>query len=133
MQQLTLEQIREAETRSSGKPFAFYIKCLDELGIDKYEWLLKNDERRFTYAINEELVVPGKPEQQRHCSDIFELSAVVAAVNRNKEGVTGFSKFLDEIAQAGVHIYTADVAGKQVIYNGKKVSQVYAEPIPSVE
>jgi len=133
MQQLTSEKIREAEIRSSGRPYAFFIKCLDELGVDKYEVSLKNGDRSFTYSINQELVIPGNTSYQRHCSDVFELSAVVAAVMRNKQGQTDYGKFLDEIAHAGVHTYTADVAGKQVIYNGKKVSQVYAEPIPSLE
>ncbi|RYY27264.1 MAG: DUF1398 domain-containing protein [Chitinophagaceae bacterium] len=133
MQKLTSQQVREAEIRSSGQPFASYIKNLHQLGVDRYEVSLANGERKFTYSINQELVIPGNSTVRRHCSDVFELSAVAAAIARNKEGLTDYGKFLDEIAHAGVHTYTADVAGKQVIYNGKKVSEVYAEPIPSMD
>jgi uncharacterized protein YbcV (DUF1398 family) len=132
MKDITAEDIRGAEQKASGKPYAAYIQYLAELGVEKYELSVKNHDRRFTYAINGELFIPGQSGYERHCADHFELSAVVAAIKRKKEGQTDYGRFLDEIAHAGVHTCTADIAGRQVIYNGKKVSQVFAEPIHSL-
>ncbi|RYF99651.1 MAG: DUF1398 domain-containing protein [Chitinophagaceae bacterium] len=129
---LTIEHIREVEKLTIGKPYPFYAHQLRKVGFEKYEVTVKNHNRTFTYNINEDIFVPGHFEEDLQCADTFELSAVVAAIKNNQDGNTDYSKFLEEIAHAGVHSYVADLTEMQIIYNGKKVGELYAEPIPSI-
>lgn len=131
-QMLTIDHIREVEQLTFGKPYPHYAHHLRKAGFEKYEVNVRNHDRKFIYNIIEEIFVPGHFEEDLQCADTFELSAVVAAIKNNQEGKTDYSKFLEEIAHAGVHTYTANLTEMQIIYNGKKVSEVYAEPIPSI-
>ncbi|RYG44281.1 MAG: DUF1398 domain-containing protein, partial [Chitinophagaceae bacterium] len=69
MKKLTVEDIREVEQRTSGKPYPLFVAALKDIGIDQYEVSLKNHDRIFTYAIKETLTIPGHFADDLACSE----------------------------------------------------------------
>lgn len=129
--ELTEDQIRDAEAKSEGKPYAYFVKNLKEAGVDNYEIKVRNHKRTYTGINGDKLVISGDlPEFE--CAEAFELEEVKKAIKRNQDGLTDYPTFLREIGAAGIHTYVADLTGMKVIYQGPNSEYEYEEVIPSV-
>lgn len=129
--ELTEELIISIEKKSEGQAYPYLVKNLKAVGVDNYEVKVGSHKRTFTNINGDKLIVPGEfPEIDP--AETFQLDAVKIAVKRSQDGLTDYSTFLKEIAEAGIHTYVADLAGMKVIYQGPNSEYEYEETIPEV-
>jgi uncharacterized protein YbcV (DUF1398 family) len=130
MTPLTESLLQEAMERSAGKTYPEYVQNLRSIGVASYEVTVSNHDRVFRSDEGQQLVLRGSGVDLV-CALSFLEKEVKAAVLRTQQGLTGYPEFLSEIAAAGVHSYTADLAGRKVTYKGRNAEDSYEEGIPS--
>ena len=123
--------IRDIEARSAGQSYPVYVKNMKAVGICRYEVLVRSHDRTFYITDGEQLKIPGHSATLT-CAERFNLAKTKEAVRRTQQGLTDYSTFLKEIAEAGVHTYVADLEEMQIIYKGLHAGEKYAEKIPEV-
>lgn len=123
--------IRDVEARSTGKPYPVYVKNMKGVGISRYKVFVCNHDRTFYKADGEQLEIPGHAVTLT-CAERFDLAKTKEAIRRTQQGLTDYSAFLKEIAEAGVHTYVADLEKMEIIYNGMHAGEKYTEKIPEV-
>ena len=123
------ELIKEAERQAAGKPYTLYVKSLKAIGVIAYEVVITNLDRTFKNLEGKEVFIKGNAKACRPVAN-FSLHEVKAAVKRTQQGVTDYTRFIEEIAAAGVHTYFADLLIHEISYKGKNVSDNYTEVIP---
>lgn len=100
-------------------------------GICGYKVLVCNHDRTFYTADGEQLEIPGHTAALT-CAERFDAAKTKEAIRRTQQGLTDYSAFLKEIAEAGVQTYVADLEKMEIIYNGLLAGEKYAEKIPEV-
>lgn len=129
---LSLEHFELAEKRSFGKSYPVYINNLKEIGVKSYTVTVSTHDRRIFCGVHDQLLeIPGKVSPI-HCADDFNLDGVKTALHRTQTGQSDYPLFMQEIAAAGVHFYTADLMNRTVKYFGRSSADYYEEAIPNV-
>ncbi|PWJ54534.1 uncharacterized protein YbcV (DUF1398 family) [Dyadobacter jejuensis] len=126
--ELTESLIESAEIKAKGLPFPEFVKELKALGIDNYEVRVDSGDTTYTSKNGDKLVVPGRTAVFEP-TETFKVEAVRQAIQRNQQGLTSYSDFLQEIGQAGIHTYLADLVSMRVIYQGPNSEYEYEEMI----
>lgn len=121
-----------AEKRSLGKTYPVYVNNLKEAGVKSYTVTVANHDRRIFSGIHDQLLeIPGNVAP-KICADQFNLHQIKAALHRTQTGQSDYKTFMEEIAEAGVHFYTADLLNRTVKYFGKTSNNFYEESIPNI-
>ena len=124
----TSEIIRKAEEKAAGSSYAYFVQCLQEVGILYYDVSLTSGTKTYFFKSAERIVLHDF--EPVICSETFNEQAVVRALRRTQSGETTYHQFLAEIGDAGVHSYVADLESRTVIYAGHNSNERYTEAIP---
>lgn len=129
---LTKEIFQLAEQRAFGQTYPLYVNNLREIGVESYTVNVSTSDRRiFTGVHDPVLELPGN-ETPLLCAETFDELALKNALHRTQTGQSNYPTFMQEIANAGVHFYTADLLNRVVTYFGKNAADKYAETVPNI-
>lgn len=129
MPAITYEKYRQAQERSAGEKYPVYVKNLKEIGVKSYEVSVADHLTRVYGNEGDPLDVPGNVPATV-CSDTYYEPHLKAALMSNQTGLTSYPQFMNEIAEAGIHHYVADLDNMKVTYYGKNPENKYEEKIP---
>ena len=104
--------------------------CLNE-GVESYHVDLIRNEFRFYNAQSENLVV-GNGLKAERANDNFSTESVVAAIRAVQAGEIKYKEFISRILAAGCVYYIAYLAGKKVVYFGRK-GESHTENFPQAK
>jgi uncharacterized protein YbcV (DUF1398 family) len=127
---MNIDVVQEAFHRSHRGQITFpeQAKMLADAGIEAYHVDLARSEWRY-YTPSGESHVEISSEQHAPAADNFCADSVQAALLNIRQGTTDYPKFLEQILAAGCVYYVAYLAGRQVIYFGRK-GEFHIEPFP---
>jgi uncharacterized protein YbcV (DUF1398 family) len=117
-----------AESQAGRLIFPEVVRRLLEAGVESYFCDLAIGQETF-YMIDgatciERMTLPNAPVAEE-----FELSAVVAAIRGAQSDTIRYPEFVKRSAAAGVIGYWAFLAGRKVIYFGRK-GELHIEDFP---
>lgn len=128
MQRTTLEQ---AVTHSLADTMKFpqVVGLLIEAGVEAYHVDLVRHENRYYDAEGESHVLPVAHPALPSAAQDFSAANVQAAVRQSQQGQIGYKAFLARILEAGCVYYIAYLAGRRVVYLGRK-GEMHVEEFP---
>ena len=121
----------EVERRATGQPYSVYAVNLLQEGILYYEVDVSTGEKSFIAANGETIKLSGSGGVV-HCSEEFNEDQIARAIQRTQQGITTYQTFLEEIGEAGVHSYVADLENKSITYRSHDTFDRYTEVIPNI-
>lgn len=111
--------------------FPQIVGLLIEEGIESYHVDLVRNENRY-YKPNGESHVAEVKLQHSQARENFSAEQVNAAVRKVQAGNSNYKNFMQEISDAGCVYYITYLAGKKVIYFGRK-GEMHVEHFPQAK
>ncbi len=114
------------------QPYPVYVNNLKEAGVRSYTVAVDTHARRIFAAFMIKYWKYPARHLQRSAQNDSISDGLKAALHRTQTGQIDYPTFMQEIADAGVHFYTADLLNRTVKYFGKPSIDYYEEAIPNV-
>jgi uncharacterized protein YbcV (DUF1398 family) len=124
----SIRDFRIQESLNGTMTFPQVVGKLLEQGVESYHVDLTRSENRYYDAGGESAVIEV-PHRTHLAAADFSPEGVHAAIRKSQAGEIKYPRFLEEISQAGCVYYIAYLAGKQVIYFGRK-GEMHVEKFP---
>jgi uncharacterized protein YbcV (DUF1398 family) len=118
-----------AETQAGNMIFPEVVRRLSEIGVESYFCNLAAGEETFYMSDGkthmEKMILPLVP-----IAEEFSSPEVIAAIREAQADTLRYPEFMKRSAAAGVIAYWAFLAGRKVIYFGRK-GEFHVEEFPS--
>jgi uncharacterized protein YbcV (DUF1398 family) len=129
--EITQEQLESAERNATNQGYAYLVKNLKSIGVDHYIVKVSSNTCTYVGQFGEEIVLTH-PLPEREPTETFDLEGIKTAIRLSEEGTIDYPTFLDQIAQAGIHSYVANLNQMEVIYQGPNSEYEYVQTIQEV-
>lgn len=121
-----------AEASMNGTiPFGEIVGKLMEVGVESYRVDFVRKEKIY-YMPNGESHLVSIDFKDHNLAEEFSTTGIQAAIKASQRGEIKFVEFIPRALNAGVHDYTVYIAGKKVIYFGRK-GESHTELFPQVK
>ncbi|MFA6246007.1 MAG: DUF1398 family protein [Mucilaginibacter sp.] len=126
----TIQQIKAAHAKvKTGADFPVYVQEIKQLGLLRYEYLVKNGQTVYHGAnniqVNSEAIYVEKT-----ISEISSPATVKQIIIDHQQGKTDFLTFCTQAANAGVEKWVVDTQTMLCSYYDLDGNPMVAEPIP---
>jgi uncharacterized protein YbcV (DUF1398 family) len=126
----TVQQMKAAHAKvKTGSDFPAYVQEIKQLGLLKYEYLVKNGQTVYhganNFQISSEAIYPDKA-----ISEISSPGTVKQIIAEHQQGKTDFLTFCKQVANAGVEKWVVDSQTMLCSYYDLAGNSMVAEPIP---
>jgi len=126
----TIQQMKAAHAKvKTGSDFPAYVQEIKQLGLLRYEYLVKNGRTVYhganNFQINSEAIYTDKV-----ISEISSSATVKQIITKHQQGKTNFLTFCAQVADAGVEKWTVDTQTMLCSYYDLDGNTMVAEPIP---
>jgi len=127
----TAEQLKAAHVKvKSGADFPRYTQDLKNLGVLKYDFMVKDGQSIFYGQDNHVLPLDAKYEPLQ-ISDESSAEKLRETIKIHQQGQTDFPTFCKQSAEAGVEKWITDLEKMACIYVDKAGKELVSEPIPT--
>lgn len=107
------------DSLSGDKKFPQIVGALISEGVESYHVDFARAENKYYDAQGRSITVP-QPHAFPPAADEFDGESVKASIKKSQQGLINYPTFIQEVADAGCAYYIAFLAGKRVIYFGRK-------------
>jgi uncharacterized protein YbcV (DUF1398 family) len=126
----TIKQIKAAHAKvKTGADFPAYVQDIKQLGVLRYEYLVKNGQTVYhganSFQVNSEAIYVEKT-----ISKISSPATVKQIIIDHQQGKTDFLTFCTQAANAGVEKWVVDTQTMLCSYYDLDGNPMVAEPIP---
>ena|SRR5579871_2452765 len=116
------------ETEAGNMIFPEVVRRLTEVGVESYFVDFANGRKSF-YAFNGDSYTEEMSLRRDPVAEEFSSSGIVAAIRGAQADTIRYPEFVKRSTAAGVIAYWAFLAGKKVIYFGRK-GEMHVEEFP---
>jgi uncharacterized protein YbcV (DUF1398 family) len=118
------------ETQAGNMVFPEVVRRLAEVGVESYFVDLAEGKESF-YASNGESYTEKMSLPRDRIAEEFSASGLITAIRGAQADTVRYPEFVKRATAAGVIAYWAFLAGKKVIYFGRK-GEMHVEEFPGV-
>ena len=126
----TIQQMKSAHAKvKTGADFPAYIKEIKQLGLLRYEYLVRNGKTVY-YGIDNFQVGSEAIYSEKVISESSSRATLKQIITGHQQGKTDFLTFCTQVADAGVEKWIVDTQAMRCSYYDLGGNAIVAEPIP---